>query len=200
MAVDEKYYRQIEMIEPPVKPKHVITKEYFEANSGGGGSCECEFATIKSFKYFANSNVINSTSDTTRQEAKRIFEIPEIDIIKDLIIVYVDGFAYMKGNHFIILDATHIEFNSNIAPESEVWGEIYQKLVVPQSSGVGGYFIFNQTTEATEWVIQHNLGYIPIVQAIDIQGYEIICSVRHIDENNCLLQMNSAISGKAICR
>lgn len=67
----------------------------------------------------------------------------------------------------------------------------------PGASGAG--FVFSQPTPATEWVINHNLGFRPAVEIIDAGGNEVDAEVLHISVNQARVYFNAAIAGEARC-
>lgn len=67
----------------------------------------------------------------------------------------------------------------------------------PGASGAG--FVFSQPTPATEWVINHNLGFRPAVEIIDAGGNEVDAEVQHISVNQARVYFNAAIAGEARC-
>lgn len=62
--------------------------------------------------------------------------------------------------------------------------------------GDGGVF-FLQSSPSALWVINHNLGYKPIIALMDSAGSEIIGNVIHISLNTANVYFNQAIAGAA---
>lgn len=58
-------------------------------------------------------------------------------------------------------------------------------------------FIFEQATASDTWEIEHNLGKYPSVTIVDTAGNTFFPAVQYIDENNIVVTMNGATSGKA---
>lgn len=67
----------------------------------------------------------------------------------------------------------------------------------PGASGAG--FVFTQASPATEWVINHNLGFRPSVEIIDTGGNEVDAQVLHISVNQARVYFNTATAGEARC-
>lgn len=65
--------------------------------------------------------------------------------------------------------------------------------------GPGGVSAYNhdQPSGATEWIINHNLGYKPQVQAFTVGGVEIIGDILHSSDNQVRISFSDAQSGFA---
>ena len=59
---------------------------------------------------------------------------------------------------------------------------------------------FNQNTASTTWVVNHNLGYRPLVQIFDSAGTYVLSCVTHLDDNTFTVSHNNAFSGRACFR
>lgn len=60
--------------------------------------------------------------------------------------------------------------------------------------------IFTQTTAATTWTINHNLGYFPVCNVVDENGYTIIVSPHYINVNNIEISFAVATAGKVFMK
>lgn len=58
-------------------------------------------------------------------------------------------------------------------------------------------YIHDQGVAATTWEIQHDLNDFPSVTVVDTAGTIFDCKITYIDSNNCRLEMNLPIKGKA---
>lgn len=58
-------------------------------------------------------------------------------------------------------------------------------------------FTFEQGIASDEWVIEHNLNKYPSVSLVDSAGTQFEAAVEYIDENNIIIRMNGATTGKA---
>lgn len=58
-------------------------------------------------------------------------------------------------------------------------------------------FTYEQATASDVWEIQHNLGRNPSVVIVDSAGNVFYPAVQYIDENNIVVTMNGATTGKA---
>lgn len=58
-------------------------------------------------------------------------------------------------------------------------------------------FTYEQATASDTWEIQHNLGRNPSVVIVDSGGNVFYPAVQYIDENNIVVTMNGATTGKA---
>jgi hypothetical protein len=68
----------------------------------------------------------------------------------------------------------------------------------PGASGVVG-FSHAQASPAAEWVINHDLGYRPVVELTDLGGNEIRAEVLHVSDNQTRIYFNLAVAGFARC-
>jgi heat shock protein HslJ len=70
-------------------------------------------------------------------------------------------------------------------------------------SGPGGTgdlsYTHNQTTAATVWTVNHNLGKNPSVTVVDSAGTKVWGDEKHIDQNSLTITFSAAFSGKAYC-
>lgn len=66
----------------------------------------------------------------------------------------------------------------------------------PQSAPVAGYN-HTQASAATEWIINHNLGYYPTATAFSAGGVEMVGEVVQMSVNQTRIYFNSAVSGTA---
>lgn len=62
-------------------------------------------------------------------------------------------------------------------------------------------FIFTQSSPSTEWVVNHNLGYKPIVEVLDTFGQIITYGVEifNVSENQLRVISTPAVSGSIRC-
>lgn len=61
----------------------------------------------------------------------------------------------------------------------------------------GGGFTHTQSSPSDTWIINHNLGYRPSVELIDIGGLEIEGEVQHLSLNQTVVRFNVATAGFA---
>lgn len=69
----------------------------------------------------------------------------------------------------------------------------------PTPTSVRSIFVmtFVQSNPAGIWLIQHNLGYNPIVEAYNNIGTPIPGSIKYLDNNSLQITFNTIIGGKA---
>lgn len=65
------------------------------------------------------------------------------------------------------------------------------------AKGADKFFIFDQLTSSSEWLINHNLEKYPSVTIIDSAGTNVIGDIIYIDNNNLKIIFSSKMSGKA---
>lgn len=62
------------------------------------------------------------------------------------------------------------------------------------------YYVHNQTEPSGEWNVMHNIGKLPIVRVLDVDGYEVEASIQHVSMNQVKIFCTPAFVGKVICR
>jgi hypothetical protein len=67
----------------------------------------------------------------------------------------------------------------------------------PQGPPGGAAFVHQQTTPATTWTINHNLGYKPSVELLDSGSQEIDGEIMHTSDNQTVVTLNPASAGLA---
>ena len=65
-------------------------------------------------------------------------------------------------------------------------------------AGAGG-FDHTQATPASEWVVNHNLGFRPSVEILNAGGSEVEAEVLHMSVNQVRLYFTMALAGSARC-
>lgn len=69
----------------------------------------------------------------------------------------------------------------------------------PGINGVGDLtYVHTQSSAATVWTINHNLGKYPTVTVIDSGDNVVIGDVTYLDINNLTVEFSAAFGGKAI--
>lgn len=63
----------------------------------------------------------------------------------------------------------------------------------------GSAFVHTQADSATEWIINHNRGAKPLVQAFTVGGDEVECRIAHVSNNQVRLYFASPQAGSARC-
>jgi hypothetical protein len=67
-------------------------------------------------------------------------------------------------------------------PEGDIIVEIYESSIVAGSSVVQGYTHL-QSTPLAEWIINHNLGYRPVIEVFNLLGDRVFPAVRNPSVN-----------------
>jgi len=68
----------------------------------------------------------------------------------------------------------------------------------PQGPGGGGAaYVHTQSTPATTWTINHNLGFRPTVELLDSGSQEIDGAISHPTVNQTIVTLNPATAGLA---
>lgn len=60
-------------------------------------------------------------------------------------------------------------------------------------------YLHTQASPATIWTINHNLGYMPVVQVYNSGSIEVLCEKEHISVNQTVVRVSPAMSGFARC-
>lgn len=67
----------------------------------------------------------------------------------------------------------------------------------PGSSGAG--FVHTQSATATEWIVNHNLGFNPAVEVINTGGVPGVADVLHMSINQVRIYFAVPTAGQARC-
>lgn len=111
----------------------------------------------------------------------------------------------MTGN---ILKTTQIK---NTIRQTTVQGNVVEEVVRQDILGIPGpegpqgpvgpaggeAFVFTQSTPATVWTIDHNLGFFPNVYVLDTAGDECEGNVDNVSVNRVLITFSAAFAGQA---
>lgn len=65
----------------------------------------------------------------------------------------------------------------------------------PGLSGAG--FVYTQSSAATLWTINHNLGFYPAVSTFTVGGLEMLGDIQHMSLNTVRITFTSAVAGTA---
>lgn len=60
--------------------------------------------------------------------------------------------------------------------------------------------VFTQSAAATEWIVNHNLGWEPLVEVLSLGGLPVIAGVIHMSTNQCRVTFSSPQSGRVLLR
>ena len=79
----------------------------------------------------------------------------------------------------------------------------HKKVVVVQRGprGVpgGSAFEFEQASPSDTWIINHNLGYEPLVSVLTAGGEEVVAELLHVSDNQVRVLLASPLAGRARC-
>ena len=89
----------------------------------------------------------------------------------------------------------NVEFEGEIQPYPQWVAEAQE--IIDQFVQEKTYEEHNQPTADARWEISHGLGYYPSATVMDSAGTVILGDVRHIDENNLVIDFTHPESGKA---
>lgn len=77
-----------------------------------------------------------------------------------------------------------------------------QLVFVPAASGstpAGNGFEFTQASPALTWIVNHNLGYNPVVTVLSVGGLMLDASVLHTSVNQVQITFLSPTAGSVRC-
>lgn len=63
----------------------------------------------------------------------------------------------------------------------------------------GAAFEFDQPTPSAEWIINHNLGWEPLVAVLSVGGEEVEAQVLHQSDNQVRVYFATPLAGRARC-
>lgn len=69
----------------------------------------------------------------------------------------------------------------------------------PGVSSSGASYMHNQPSPATQWTINHNLGFYPHVSVLSSGLVEVDATVVHVSTNQAIVQFNAPFAGLARC-
>lgn len=58
--------------------------------------------------------------------------------------------------------------------------------------------VHNQPTAASEWNIEHNLRYVPIVTVVTAAGQQVAAQVLHVSPKHVRISFDGPVAGRAI--
>lgn len=71
---------------------------------------------------------------------------------------------------------------------------------IPSGGHGGSFYIHTQSSPASAWTVNHNLGRHPNISYVDIlTGQVWIADVEHITTNQAYLTFPGPVSGEAVC-
>lgn len=65
---------------------------------------------------------------------------------------------------------------------------------------MGGYHEHTQSTPATTWIVNHNLGYNPVIEILSPGGLTVVAEIQHMTTNQARVYFLTPQTGKAIVR
>lgn len=69
----------------------------------------------------------------------------------------------------------------------------------PRGAAGGEAFVFTQSTPASTWTVNHDLGFKPTVELMTAGGLEFEADIQHLSDNHFVVNMNTATAGTARC-
>ncbi len=69
----------------------------------------------------------------------------------------------------------------------------------PGSPGLALKYTHVQSTLASTWVVNHNLGAKPIVSVLSVGGLQMLAEVIHISANQLQVIFDTPVAGSVIC-
>lgn len=97
-----------------------------------------------------------------------------------------------------------VEFETKV--ESQVRTSTFTNIIqigAAGRDGVGGgsspSYLHTQSSPATTWTVNHNLGTRPAVEVRTVGGMVVIAEVQHVSANQCVIYLAAAMAGTAFC-
>lgn len=103
----------------------------------------------------------------------------------------IDDAVYFLGSSYVCI-VNNTTLDPIASPSS--WEILARK--GDDGAALGGY-LHTQSTPSSNWIINHNLGYNPIVQVFNSGSMEIDCAIVHISNNQVQIPLVTAITGFA---
>ena len=75
----------------------------------------------------------------------------------------------------------------------------YTKTEIDNLAGHDKHFQYTQSTPASTWTINHNLGKIPAITIMDSSGNVVEGDCQNVSINQAILTFSGAFSGIAVC-
>ena len=69
----------------------------------------------------------------------------------------------------------------------------------PGPAGGAARYIHVQSSAATPWIVNHNLGVRPVVDIVDAGGSQVLAEIIHISSNQVNVYFATPATGQAIC-
>lgn len=69
----------------------------------------------------------------------------------------------------------------------------------PAGAAGGSQYVLNQTSAASQWNVDHNLGYIPHITIVMDDGTIVVADIDHLNTNQAIIVFPTPYTGKAIC-
>ncbi len=65
---------------------------------------------------------------------------------------------------------------------------------------MGGYYEHVQASASSEWIVNHNLGYNPVIEVLSPGGLTVVVEIQHMTTNQARVYFLTPQTGKAIVR
>lgn len=112
------------------------------------------------------------------------------------------GIDTINDSDVILLDDySNLDVTQDIVTQQDLNRVLADILVALLSGNTIGdkHYTHNQTVPSTMWVINHNLGKRPSIDAVDNLGREIKGHLEYVNDNTSYLYHSGPITGKAYC-
>lgn len=96
------------------------------------------------------------------------------------------------------ISVVEVEDGDDIVIEREIISIVSEGIQGPPGASGAG-FVHQQPSPANEWVINHNLGFMPAVGVFDAGSREVEAEVIHMSANQTRIYFSQVMAGFARC-
>lgn len=174
-------------------------------------------STVTSYSSYKITDLFNNMSSSTlkcgfkeyspnssdRSSPQQIFETPN-SYGAVLMWVLREGVKMTLNNDYVLLDNTHIKFNTEVSPKYTVSILVISSNISNSSNGnsmdLNNKYIYYQASPSKCWHVNHNLGFqYPNILLVDDLNNKVEADIQYIDDNNCVVNFDMDTTGKCIC-
>lgn len=92
------------------------------------------------------------------------------------------------------------DFSDLFSADGRVFKVVNETALVVSIGGSSLPYVHTQSAPSTLWIVNHNLGYRPVIEVLSVGGIVVEANTTHVSDNQALISLNAAAGGSAICR